>query len=49
MCIDPPLPKSSNKFEIEEKKKLELVRRWRVSIKNIEITNTSGKVIDPFV
>ena len=45
----PPLPKPTKKFDVEEKKENELLRQFRVRISNIEITNESKEVIDPFV
>ena len=47
--IAPPEAKTLKKYEAEEKKDMELVRRWRVVIEDIEITNQSPKLINPFI
>ena len=46
---DPPLPKPGKKFDKEEKKENELLRRFWVTISNIEIVNESSDVVDPFI
>ena len=45
---DPAL-KTRKKYEAEEKLDMELVRRWRVVIEDIEITNQSPKLMNPFI
>ena len=47
--IDPPLPKPEEKFEAEEKKQNELIRRWKVHVYQIEIVNLTNKTMDPFI
>ena len=42
-----PLP--SKRFDPEDKKENELLRQFRVIISNIEITNQSKEVFDPFI
>eukprot|EP00347_Sterkiella_histriomuscorum_P007723 403347806 len=46
---DQPTGLPDNKYTEEEKRNLELLRRWKVHIFQIEIQNTSGAIIDPFI
>ena len=39
----------SKRFDPEDKKENELLRQFRVVIQNIEITNQSKEVFDPFI
>ena len=43
------MPKPDKKFDQSDKKSHELVRRWLVHIYQIEVTNLSGRIFDPFV
>ena len=47
--MDPPLPKPTKKFEEEEKQENEMMRNFKVKISNIEITNNTKEVFDPFI
>ena len=45
----PPLAKPSKKFRADEKNDGEMLRQFRVKISNIEITNETKQVVDPFI
>ena len=47
--LDPPLPLPSKKFDPDIKKENEMLRTFRVKISNIEITNETKEVLDPFL
>ena len=47
--LDPPLPLPSKKFDPDVKKENEMLRTFRVKISNIEITNETKEVLDPFL
>jgi len=47
--LAPPEPKTDEKFSKEDKTAHELVRRWRVVIQDIEITNLTPGILSPFV
>jgi hypothetical protein len=46
---DPPAPLVSDKVTEKDNAELNLIRRWRVEIFNIEIHNMSGDTMNPFV
>lgn len=46
---DPPQPVPSEKYDPEVKKLNELVRRWKVHLYQIELTNSLATPIDPFL
>jgi hypothetical protein len=46
---DPPAPLVSDKVTEKENMELNLIRRWRVEIFNVEIHNLSGDTINPFM
>ena len=47
--IAPPEPKTQKKYEADDKKDMELVRRWRMVIEDIEITNKTSRLMNPFI
>ena len=45
----PPEPKTNKPFKQQEKTKYEWIRRWHVSISEIEIQNLTQAPINPFI
>ena len=46
---DPPGPLLSDKVTEKDQEELNLIRRWRVEIYNVEVQNLSGDTINPFI
>ena len=47
--IAPPVEKTEEKYSEDDKREHELVRQWRVVIEDIQITNDTSNIINPFV
>jgi hypothetical protein len=46
---DPPIALPNDQVKRKENEEFNLLRRWRVEIFNIELTNLSGDTINPFI
>jgi hypothetical protein len=49
LILAPPEPKTTDKYSKEDKAQMEIVRRWKVVIEDIEIVNQGSHIINPFL